>query len=269
MQLKKTTKISCWVASSLLLTVANGYAAECEGYAWNDQVKYEKGSVVSYDGHSYRAAWLAKPGATPGENSWGPWIDEGECTPLPPALDCGEAAEWSPDMVYSDEGEQVVYDSAIYTLKWYSVGDEPDPGSGPWQWAGPCTGDPQPVGGDLECDVAWEWNGNLVYPEGTKVIKEDGSVKMLYQASWPLRHGQEPGEEDGWKLLGECTGDNKVKLSCSDEEEWAVDTDYDIGISVAFEGNIFENIAWNHTSRDDLNPYEAGGWLWKWVAACE
>ncbi|MEU0940599.1 M4 family metallopeptidase, partial [Embleya sp. NPDC005971] len=60
------------------LTVGSG-GPGCNAPAWNANSVYTNGSVVSYQGHTYRAKWWTQ-GEVPGTTGqWGVWVDLGAC----------------------------------------------------------------------------------------------------------------------------------------------------------------------------------------------
>ncbi|MGC0421878.1 M4 family metallopeptidase [Embleya sp. AB8] len=61
------------------LTVGGGGPGNCTAPAWDENAIYTNGSVVSYQGHTYRAKWWTQ-GETPGTTGqWGVWVDLGPC----------------------------------------------------------------------------------------------------------------------------------------------------------------------------------------------
>ncbi|MEU0940161.1 M28 family peptidase, partial [Embleya sp. NPDC005971] len=65
-------------STTYTLTVGDGPSG-CSAPAWNANSVYTNGSVVSYQGHTYRAKWWTQ-GEVPGTTGqWGVWVDLGAC----------------------------------------------------------------------------------------------------------------------------------------------------------------------------------------------
>ncbi|MFF7245977.1 carbohydrate-binding protein, partial [Embleya sp. NPDC008237] len=61
------------------LTVGGTGPGTCTAPAWNADSVYTNGSVVSHQGHTYRAKWWTQ-GEVPGTTGqWGVWVDLGPC----------------------------------------------------------------------------------------------------------------------------------------------------------------------------------------------
>ncbi|MGC0421902.1 M28 family peptidase [Embleya sp. AB8] len=66
-------------STTYTLTVGGGGPGNCTAPAWDENAIYTNGSVVSYQGHTYRAKWWTQ-GETPGTTGqWGVWVDLGAC----------------------------------------------------------------------------------------------------------------------------------------------------------------------------------------------
>ncbi|WP_433083172.1 carbohydrate-binding protein [Dactylosporangium sp. CA-052675] len=93
----------------------------CTAAAWNSGTAYSGGALVSYNGHTYKAAWWTQ-GETPGTASV--WVDQGACggggTTQPPTC----PAAWNSGTAYSG-GATVSYGGHKWTAKWWTQGDIP------------------------------------------------------------------------------------------------------------------------------------------------
>ncbi|WP_433214448.1 chitinase [Dactylosporangium sp. CS-047395] len=94
----------------------------CTAAAWNSGTAYSGGALVSYNGHTWKAAWWTQ-GETPGSASV--WVDQGTCgggggTTQPPTC----PAAWNSGTAYSG-GATVSYGGHKWTAKWWTQGDIP------------------------------------------------------------------------------------------------------------------------------------------------
>ncbi|GHJ48928.1 chitinase [Catellatospora sp. TT07R-123] len=110
----------------------------CSAPAWNSGTAYTGGSLVSYNGHTWKAQWWTQ-GETPG--TAGVWLDQGTCTGTPssppPGGQC-TAPAWVAATAYNG-GAVVSYGGHKWTAKWWTQGDIPgNNGQGVWTDNGPC-----------------------------------------------------------------------------------------------------------------------------------
>ncbi|MBV1850035.1 chitinase [Catellatospora tritici] len=110
----------------------------CTAPAWASGTAYTGGSLVSYNGHTWKAQWWTQ-GETPG--TAGVWLDQGACsgTPSspPPGGQC-TAPAWVATTAYGG-GSVVSYNGHKWTAKWWTQGDIPgNNGQGVWTDNGPC-----------------------------------------------------------------------------------------------------------------------------------
>src|SRR6185369_1581459 len=164
----------------------------CTAAAWNSGTAYTGGALVSYNGHTYKAAWWTQ-GETPGTAAV--WVDQGACsgggTTQPPTC----PAAWNAGTAYNG-GATVSYGGHKWTAKWWTQGDIPgNNGQGVWTDNGACGGgttSPPPGG----CPPAWNAttvNGNTVSYNGHK-----------WTAKW-WTQGDTPGGSAGvWTDNGPC-----------------------------------------------------------------
>jgi chitinase len=94
----------------------------CSAAAWSSTAAYVGGTLVSYNGHTWKAQWWTQ-GETPGVATV--WVDQGACTggtTTPPTGSCPTA--WSSTAVYLG-GAVVGYNGHKWTAKWWTQGDIP------------------------------------------------------------------------------------------------------------------------------------------------
>ncbi|MEO7016893.1 MAG: GH32 C-terminal domain-containing protein, partial [Leifsonia sp.] len=91
--------------------------------AWNRAPAYAIGSVVSFNGLVYTAAWATKAEA-PGGNVYGAWQQI--------AMTEDGKTVWTASRIFQ-AGDQVVYNGKVFQAAWYSRNDTPGAVSGPWQ----------------------------------------------------------------------------------------------------------------------------------------
>ncbi|SMC25495.1 Carbohydrate binding domain-containing protein [Andreprevotia lacus DSM 23236] len=170
-----------------LLALIASMAATCAfaAPAWQPDVYYTAGTVVSYNGHDYRALVnqtdYSSTGWNPGNASL--WTDLGPssgvttvptATPVPttpptggptpttaptptrapttpptatPVPGTGCYATWNSSTAYNG-GAQVSYNNRNYTAKWWTQNNIPSSSNGdgqPWTDNGPCGGTPSPT----------------------------------------------------------------------------------------------------------------------------
>ncbi|MCW2504856.1 MAG: hypothetical protein JWO79_3140 [Actinomycetia bacterium] len=97
----------------------------CTAEAWNVSKAYTGGTLVSYNGHTWKAQWWTQ-GETPG--SAGVWTDQGACsgggpsTPPPGGGTC--PAAWDATKAYTG-GSTVGYGGHKYTAQWWTQNEKP------------------------------------------------------------------------------------------------------------------------------------------------
>ncbi|MFV0634205.1 glycosyl hydrolase family 18 protein [Demequina sp.] len=116
----------------------------CTGQAWTAAQHYPGGSVVTYEGQTWKAKWYANPGDAPGATAWGAWELVGDCSGEPepepePTVEPGQcSAAWSATTVYWG-GETVSYNGHAWLSKWYTQGVKPGTSSWDgWEDLGAC-----------------------------------------------------------------------------------------------------------------------------------
>jgi chitinase len=110
----------------------------CTAPAWVSSTAYVGGSLVSYNGHTWKAQWWTQ-NETPGNAAV--WLDQGACsgTPSspPPPGQC-TAPAWVSTTAYVG-GNVVSYNGHKWTAKWWTQGDIPgNNGQDVWTDNGAC-----------------------------------------------------------------------------------------------------------------------------------
>ncbi|OLB79950.1 MAG: hypothetical protein AUI14_08535 [Actinobacteria bacterium 13_2_20CM_2_71_6] len=93
----------------------------CTAPAWATTNQYPGGSVVSYQGHTWKAQWWTQgeaPGSAP------VWVDQGSCTPTTKPPGSCTAPVWDPTSIYTG-GSQVTYAVHTWQAQWWTQGDTP------------------------------------------------------------------------------------------------------------------------------------------------
>ncbi|RQG86675.1 PKD domain-containing protein [Natrarchaeobius halalkaliphilus] len=102
--------------------------------------------------------------------------------------------EWDPDEVYNS-GDRVVYEGSVWEAQWWTLGDEPSAGPGPWERleedANDDENDDENDGNGGNDSEYPSWNADTVYTGGDRVVY-DG---YLWEANW-WTQGDEPGESE-------------------------------------------------------------------------
>ncbi|UXY15454.1 SUMF1/EgtB/PvdO family nonheme iron enzyme [Chitiniphilus purpureus] len=88
--------------------------------AWQADIAYNQGDIVTYQGQEWQAKWWTKGSAPNG--SAGAW------QPAPPE----DAASWQADRAYK-AGDAVVYEGKLYQAQWWTRAQAPSPTSGAWK----------------------------------------------------------------------------------------------------------------------------------------
>ncbi|RQG93554.1 glycosyl hydrolase family 18 protein [Natrarchaeobius chitinivorans] len=99
-----------------------------------------------------------------------------------------EHPEWDPDDVYTS-GDRVVYDGSVWEAQWWTQGEEPETGPGPWEQVDEDDGNGNDDDGENDDGDYPAWDPDAVYTGGDRVV-HDGSV---WEANW-WTQGDEPGE---------------------------------------------------------------------------
>ncbi|TFK76820.1 glycoside hydrolase [Pluteus cervinus] len=147
----------------------------CSAPAYVSGNSYTAGSQVSYNGYIWQAMWWAS--SQPAASSSGEWSAISACggpsVPPPPTTtttstltssttsststsptttsttstsptsspapgSCSNVPAWSSGVAYTG-GQQVVYNSHLWTAKWWTQADTPGGAAGVWTDSGPCT----------------------------------------------------------------------------------------------------------------------------------
>jgi len=111
-------------------------APGCTAPAWNSSTAYVGGSLVSYNGHTWKAKWWTQ-NEVPGNADV--WADQGGCggSTTPPPGSC-TAPAWNPATAYTG-GALVTYNGHTWQAKWWTQGDVPgNNGQDVWADQGPC-----------------------------------------------------------------------------------------------------------------------------------
>lgn len=90
---------------------------------WTPSRIFDAGTLVSYDGKTWKADWYTRDQA-PGDPT-GPW--EQQAAPGPDGI-----APWTPTTVYQ-KGDTADYQGHTYQARWYTRDDTPGTADGPWQ----------------------------------------------------------------------------------------------------------------------------------------
>ncbi|RQG86676.1 PKD domain-containing protein [Natrarchaeobius halalkaliphilus] len=100
-----------------------------------------------------------------------------------------EYPEWDSETVYTG-GDRVVYDGSVWEANWWTQGDEPDTGPGPWEELEEDDNDNE-NDNDADNGEYPPWDADTVYT-GDDRVEHDGYV---WEAQW-WTQGDEPGESE-------------------------------------------------------------------------
>ncbi|WP_273431966.1 glycoside hydrolase family 19 protein [Chitinibacter tainanensis] len=202
-------KVQLTALLAAMFLSASVWAAE-----WSSSAVYTGGSIVTYQGQSYKAKWWTT-GEIPGASQWGPWekVASGGATPAPTTAPTAvptaaptvkptvapttaptatpkptAAPTTAPTVAPTATPKPTVAPTAVPTVA---------PTSAPTPTAAP-TGTPNPGTGLPKCEAAW--NSGSSYAGGAKVSFNG----VNYTAKWWANVGAEPGKDATWAAAGNC-----------------------------------------------------------------
>ncbi|RQG93629.1 PKD domain-containing protein [Natrarchaeobius chitinivorans] len=149
-----------------------------------------------------------------------------------------EYPEWDPDEVYNS-GDRVVYDGSVWEAQWWTQGDEPSTGPGPWEQVEDGNGENGNENGDYPA-----WDPDVVYTGGDRVV-HDGYV---WEANW-WTQGDEPGESQWgpWEEVGPVDNDPEPEPPGLEANIDSSTTRIEVGEEVELDGS---------GSEGDIESYE-------------
>jgi predicted carbohydrate-binding protein with CBM5 and CBM33 domain len=93
----------------------------CTAPEWAKTNQYPGNSLVSHNGHTWKAQWWTQ-GDEPGTANV--WIDQGTCTPVSRTPGSCAAPVWDPTSIYTG-GSNVSYQAHTWRAQWWTQGDTP------------------------------------------------------------------------------------------------------------------------------------------------